>query len=158
MRYGLPITNKGFFIYIPLSFIHLITHLQSLDIRNIQASVESAKINIKTRRINFALNDVKTVKSLLDSKGNAILKTVPSNHMDNAKASMQRLKEDIEPLLASLNAETASGSGSLQERQNLDDSFAAQDKLSKELSTFEELMISDDYKVPSRILFVLLLS
>jgi len=122
-------------------------HLLIQDIRNIQASVETAKVNIKTRRINFALNDVKTVKSLLDSKANAILKTIPSNHVDDAKASLQRLKDDIEPLLASLNAETSSGSGSLQERRNLDDSFAAQDKLSKELSTFEELMVSDDYKV-----------
>ena len=125
------------------------SHILTLDIRNIQASVESAKVNIKTRRINFALNDVSTVKSLLDSKGNAILKTIPSNHLDNAKASLQRLKDDIEPLLASLTAETASGSGSLQERKNLDDSFAAQDKLSKELSVFEELMVNDDYKVLS---------
>lgn len=101
---------------------------------------------------------MKTAKSLLDSKGNAILKAVPSNHMDDAKGSIQRLKEDIEPLLASLNAESSSGSGSLQERKNLDDSFAAQDKLSKELSTFEELMVSDDYKVTPYISLILIIA
>ena len=39
-----------------------------------------------------------------------------------------------------------SGSGSVQERKALDDSFAAQDLIARELTVLEELLVPDDFR------------
>ena len=131
LRYGLPITNK--------------------EIRDIQGSIESVKMNLKTRRVGFAKSDLNTAKDKLISQKEKVFAAVPTNHLTAAKESYNRLLEDIEPLDKAMTSEQSSGSGSLQERENLDTAFAAQSKLSNELSVFEELMVPDDYKrdVPS---------
>ena len=131
LRYGLPINSK--------------------EIRDIQASIESAKMNLKTRRVNFAKGDLNNAKEKLLSKKDKIFAAVPSNHLAEAKESYSRLLADIEPLDIAMTSEMTSGSGSLQEREFLDNAFSAQSKLSKELTTFEELMVSDGYKreIPS---------
>jgi cyclophilin family peptidyl-prolyl cis-trans isomerase len=126
LRYGLPITNK--------------------EIRDIQGSIESVKMNLKTRRVGFAKSDLNSAKDKLVSQKDKIFAAVPSNHLTEAKESYNRLLEDIEPLDRAMTSEQSSGSGSLQERENLDIAFVAQSKLSKELSTFEELMVPDGYK------------
>jgi len=126
LRYGLPITNK--------------------EIRDIQGSIESVKMNLKTRRVGFAKSDLNTAKDKLVSQKDKIFAAVPSNHLTEAKESYNRLLEDIEPLDRAMTSEQSSGSGSLQERENLDTAFVAQSKLSKELTTFEELMVPDGYK------------
>ena len=99
LRSGLPISNK--------------------DIRSIQASVETAKINIKTRRIQFAKQDVQKAKGQLTQNKDKLLKAVPGPHKEAAAASIARMEEDFAPLLAALDEEQASGAGSLQERKGL---------------------------------------
>lgn len=126
LRYGLPIVNK--------------------EIREIQAAVESAKLNLKTRRIPFANSDVATVKTLLKNNKEKLLRAVPSSHLEAAKESLNRFEEDIAPLSAAISANAAAGAGSVQDRQGLDEAFAAQKVLSAELSNFEELLVPDDFK------------
>ena len=126
LRYGLPINNK--------------------EIRDVQGSVESIKSNLKTRRINFAQNDVNNVKKGLLNNKEKILKGVPSNHMVDAQASYGRMIADLEPLLTAIEVETSSGSGSVQQRASLDNANRYQDVLAKELSVFEQLMVPDNFK------------
>jgi len=97
LRYGLPIKNK--------------------EIRNMQASVDSIKLNLKTRRISFATSDSMSVKDQLVKNEEKILKDVPSNKVSLAKSTIAKLKEDIVPLVAAITEENNSGSGSLQQRK-----------------------------------------
>ena len=99
LRYGLPISNK--------------------EIRDIQKSIESAKVNIKTRRVVFAENDIKSAKDSLAKNANKLLSAVPSNHRKDAEASLNRMLSDIPPLIDALEAEQKAGAGSLQERKGM---------------------------------------
>ena len=126
LRYGLPIDNK--------------------ELREIQENIEAAKVDLKTRRIIFAKNDISNAKSLLTKYTDKILKAAPANHKDQVKASIERMNNDFPIYEKAIGAESNAGSGSLQERKGLDDSFAAQTVLSQELTTLEELMVPDNYK------------
>ncbi|KAJ1433672.1 hypothetical protein B484DRAFT_9900, partial [Ochromonadaceae sp. CCMP2298] len=126
LRYGLPIDNK--------------------EIRDVQGSVESVKINIKTRRIPFAKLDAQNARRILTQSKAAIFKAVPSTHEAEATQSYSRMLDEIDPLLSALEAESVAGTGSVQERKGLDDSFAAQDVLAHELTTFQELMVPDSFR------------
>jgi len=97
LRYGLPINNK--------------------EIRDIQKSIESAKINIKTRRVGFAESDIKSAKDSLTKNSNRLLSAVPSNHRKEAEESLKRMQLDITPLIDALQTEQKAGSGSIQERK-----------------------------------------
>lgn len=97
LRYGLPINNK--------------------EIRDIQKSIESAKINIKTRRVGFAESDIKSAKDSLTKNANKLLSAVSSNHRKEAEESLNRMQLDIIPLIEALQIEQKAGSGSLQERK-----------------------------------------
>lgn len=97
LRYGLPINNK--------------------EIRDIQKSIESSKINIKTRRVSFAKSDILNAKDILIKNKNQLLKLISSNHIKEAEESFNRLNEDFQPLINAFDAEQKSGSGSLQERK-----------------------------------------
>ena len=126
LRYGLPFENK--------------------EIRKIQESIESAKANLRTRRVNFAKGDVSNFKSLLARDSGKILGDVPKKNSAEASKSLERLKADISALENAIQTELDAGPGSLQERKALDDAFAAQDVISKELSTFEELLVDPAFK------------
>ena len=97
LRYGLPISNK--------------------EIRDIQASIELTKMDLKTRRIPSAKQDVNNAKELLKRYESKLLAAVPSANVELAKASLERLKEDTAPLLSAIEAESNAGAGSLQERK-----------------------------------------
>ena len=97
LRYGLPINNK--------------------EIRDIQKSIESAKINIKTRRVGFAESDIKSAKDSLTKNANKLLSAVPNNHRKEAEESLNRMQLDIAPLIDALQTEQKAGSGSVQERK-----------------------------------------
>ena len=127
LRYGLPIANDK-------------------ELREIQENIEAAKVDLKTRRIIFAKNDISNAKSLLTKYTDKILKAAPANHKDQVKASIERMNNDFPIYEKAVGAESNAGSGSLQERKGLDDSFAAQTVLSQELTTLEELMVPDNYK------------
>lgn len=126
LRYGLPIKNK--------------------EIRDVQGSIETIKINIKTRRINFAVNDANNVINGLTKYSDKIMKDVPDNHKEAASKLYEKMKADVDPLKEALVTELAAGAGSVQERKAADAAFAAQKILSKDLSSFEELMVPDTYK------------
>ena len=127
LRYGLPIESDK-------------------ELREIQENIEAAKVDLKTRRIIFAKNDISNAKSLLAKYTDKILKAAPANHKEQVKASIERMNNDFPIYEKAIGAESNAGSGSLQERKGLDDSFAAQTVLSQELTTLEELMVPDNYK------------
>ena len=89
------------------------------EIREIQSNVETAKMNLKTRRIVFAKQDVNNVKSLISRYEAKLLSAVPSANLESAKNSLERLKADVVPLLSAIEQESAAGSGSLQERKGI---------------------------------------
>lgn len=126
LRYGLPISNK--------------------EVRDIQGSIESCKMNLKTRRIPFAINDINNAKNLLEKYGDKIIKDMPSNHKQAGAESLARLKEKMVPLSEAMVSEGSAGSGSQQERGFLDAAFATQDALADELTVFEQLLVPDDFK------------
>ncbi len=98
LRYGLPINSK--------------------EIRDIQGAIESARMNLKTRRTNFALSDMNNAKSLLKKNEATILAQVPLEHKKQASESINRLKDDFIPVLEAIQAEGSSSSGSIQERKS----------------------------------------
>ena len=126
LRYGLPIDNT--------------------EIRDIQASIENVKVNLKTRRISFARGDVSNAKERMKKYGDKIMKAVPANHKEAAATAFAKMDADIPPLLESIAAEEGAGAGSVQQRASLDLSFKYQDELAKDLTVFEELMVPDTYK------------
>ncbi len=97
LRFGLPIDSK--------------------ELREIQSAVEATKIDLKTRRIVFAQNDINTAKSLINKYETKIIQQIPVNHRDEALKSLARLKADIPPVLEAITTEQNSGSGSVQERK-----------------------------------------
>ena len=126
LRYGLPINNK--------------------DIRDIQASIESAKMNLKTRRINFARTDINNAAGKLKEKKDKLLAAVPKQNQEKAADAFTKMLEDMAPLQATMQAEQDAGSGSLQQREALDSAYAQQDVVAKDLSCFEELMVPTGFK------------
>lgn len=97
LRYGLPIKSK--------------------ELRDIQAAVESSKVNLKTRRVQFAESDVNNALNLVTKNEAKLLQQAPPNHKKQSADSIQRFKADVGPLLASIKAYRIAGAGSLQERK-----------------------------------------
>lgn len=126
LRYGLPINNK--------------------DIREIQGSIESAKMNLKTRRVNFARVDVNNAVGKLKDKKDKLLAAVPKENQEKATQAFDKILNDVIPLQEAIQAEQDAGSGSLQQREALDTAYSQQDVVAKDLSCFEELMVPIGYK------------
>lgn len=130
LRYGLPIDNK--------------------EIRDIQAAVENIKSDLKGRRMSFVSSDIGNVRRLLSQNSKKIVASAPENHRAKLQETLDKMAKDLGPLEVSVTSESASGSGSVQERTYLDESFAQQDIVAKELSVAEELLVPDDFarKIP----------
>lgn len=131
LRYGLPINSK--------------------EIRDVQGSIESIKANLKTRRIIFAQGDANNAKTMLASKREKILAQIPQSRRAAGEAQIAKLQEDLIPLTNSIQLESSSGAGSVQERGALDASFKLQDNLAKDLTVLEELMVPENFvrEIPS---------
>ena len=126
LRFGLPITNDK-------------------EIRDIQNNLETCKMNLKTRRVNFAQGDIKNVRNLLAQNENKIMKAVSPSKLSKAQAALDKFKADLDPLEAVLAKETSTGSGSVQERTALDGAIAAQKLVSRDLTALEELLVPGRY-------------
>ena len=127
LRYGLPIPNDK-------------------EIRDVQANLEQCKMNLKTRRVEFAKQDIKNVRTLLAQNENKILKAVAAKNQDKVTAAVAQLKADLDPLEKLLEKETSTGSGSVQERSALDAAFVAQRTVANDLTVVEELLVPDGFK------------
>jgi hypothetical protein len=127
LRYGLPISNDK-------------------EIRQIQSNLETCKVNLKTRRVEFAKQDVKNVRNLLEQNEKQILKSISPKNQAAGEKAFAKFKADLDPLAALLEKETATGSGSVQERSALDSAFAAQKTVALDLSALEELMVPEGFK------------
>lgn len=129
LRYGLPLRGPG-----------------TKEVREIQEKIEAIKSDLKGRRVPFAASDVTSSRRLLNTYEEVIIKAAPSSRKTSVQASINRLRNDFDPLEKSLGEETKTGSGSIQEREFLDQSFAFQRELSKELTTLEELLVPENFK------------
>ena len=127
LRYGLPIANDK-------------------EIRQIQSNLETCKVNLKTRRVEFAKQDIKNVRNLLEQNEKQILKSIAPKNQAAGEKALAKLKADLDPLAALLEKETATGSGSVQERSALDLAFAQQKVAAVDLTALEELMVPESFK------------
>lgn len=127
LRYGLPIADDK-------------------EIRKIQSNLETCKLNLKTRRVEFAKQDIKNVRNLLEQNEKQILKTIGTKNQAAGEKAIAKFKADLEPLATLLEKETSTGSGSVQERSALDSANAAQKTVALDLSALEELMVPEGYK------------
>merc|ERR1711988_1143933 len=78
--------------------------------------------------------------------GTKIIKKFPEVNRAEGQKSLEKLEELISPVEDAINTQQASGSGSVQERAGLDDAFAAQDNLAKQLTVVEEYLIPPGFK------------
>lgn len=131
LRYGLPINDK--------------------QIREVQESVETAKINLKTRRVNFAKNDISNAEGKLKKYYNSIVSAASLDKQENIKVAIQKFYDDIPSYEKAVTSEMSSGSGSVQERKALDQAFLTQDILAKDITSIEELLVPTSFKrsIPS---------
>lgn len=126
LRYGLPINNK--------------------EVRQLQKSIESVRINIQSKRKAAALDDLKKARAVINTKESQMTSSCrDANVCSDILASM---KDRLEPLEVTLRASTDYLNGSDQERDALDKSYNTQDKIQKELSILEEQMIPAGYETP----------
>ncbi len=126
LRFGLPLNNK--------------------DIRDIQGSIESAKSNLRTRRLPFAKIDINKAADSLNKKRGKILGAVPKANLEKATVAFDKMVADIGPLVDAIGIEQDAGAGSVQQRAALDKAYSLQDVVAKDLSCFEELMVDPGYK------------
>ena len=126
LRLGLPLSNK--------------------DIRDIQASIESAKGNLRTRRLPFAKIDINKAADNLNRKKDKLLGAVPKANLEKATVAFDKMVADIRPLIDAIDSEQSAGAGSVQQREALDTAYNLQDIVAKDLSLFEELMVNSGYK------------
>lgn len=136
---------------------------ESKEARALQDAVENVKNNLKVllfiadpslsyspqaRRIEFAKRDVSGARATINKNRAKLLAVVPPNHRAAAEASLDKISAGLEPLESAIASEGSTSSGSLQQRDAYDTAFAAQEAVARELSTFEELLVPDDFRRP----------
>lgn len=120
--------------------------MDNKEVREVQASVESSYINLKTRRVNFAKGDIGNAEEKLKKYSNKIITAAPSTKQSNMKSAIQKFLDDVPLYNQAVTTEMSSGSGSLQERKALDEAFKQQTVLSKDITSIEELLVPANYK------------
>ena len=113
------------------------------QVRKLQGEIEAIKQDIGSKRKSAALDHVKTVKRLL---GDANLPK-PCRDPKFCAAVIEKIGAEVEPATNGLKDSLDSQNGSDQERQALDKAYAAQERMSKLLTTLEENMVPKDYEV-----------
>jgi len=126
LRYGLPIQNK--------------------EVRKFQATVESIKQDIASKRKSAALDGVK--KSRQSIKKDGVKMTASCREASTCQTILSQMELDLAPLEASLIAAQDSLNGSDQERAALDEAYKGQEKITKQLTTLEEQMVPAGYERP----------
>ena len=109
------------------------------QVRQLQKSVEDIRINIQSKRKSAALDDLKKAKGIINAK-----ETKMTSSCRDAKVCsdiLASMKEEYGPLEGLLKASADSLNGSDQEREALDKSYDAQDRIQKKLTDLEEQMI-----------------
>jgi hypothetical protein len=81
----------------------------SKELREIQGDVEAAKIDLKTRRILFAKQDISNAQQALGKYTNKILKFIPKEHLEIAKSVVNKFDKDIPIYMQALSAAAAAG-------------------------------------------------
>eukprot|EP01082_Thalassiosira_pseudonana_P006497 g5818.t1 g5818 contig20:227119-228635(-) len=125
LRYGLPIDNK--------------------EVRELQKSIESIRINISSKRKSSALDDLKKTKSIINKEAKM---TSSCRDAKLCSSIISDMKTKFEPLESSLRASQDAPNGSDQERDALDKSYRVQDDIQKMLSKLEEQMVPEGYVTP----------
>jgi len=125
LRYGLPINNA--------------------QVRKLQNTVEVVGGDIKVKRIKPAIDGFTKARQIIKSDGAAMLAAVRPSEVETAKKLLASMDEELAPGISALAEQT--GQGSVQERSSLDRARAAQVSIAEKVSTLEELMVKDDFKV-----------
>jgi hypothetical protein len=108
-------------------------------VRQLQKSVEDIRINIQSKRKSAALDDLKKAKGIINTKETKM--TSSCRDPEACSGILASMREECGPLEGSLKASADSLNGSDQEREALDRSYDAQDRIQKKLTDLEEQMI-----------------
>lgn len=150
LRYGLPINNKevwtmfarglvaNIYCCVPngslrYDFVHF------FQVRQLQKSIESIRINIQSKRKAAALDDLKKARGVINTKESQM--TASCREATVCSDILASMKDKLEPLETTLRASADYLNGSDQERVALDKSYNTQDEIQKELTILEEQMI-----------------
>lgn len=125
LRYGLPINNAA--------------------VRKLQNSLETAGGDVRVKRISSAVGGFQSSKDQINKEGGKMLASVRSAELDKAKAQLSGMQEDLSNAVAALSEQN--GQGSVQERAALDRAIASQAAAADKLSTLQELMVPEGFKV-----------
>ena len=131
LRYGLPIKIKV--------------------IKDMQDSLESAKMNLITRRVIYAKNDMNNVNLILNANKLKILKNTPSNHVAAVQVAIDGMNAKFPTFEDLCNKVVSSGSGSIQEQAYLNDANLLYRDIASDMSTLMEQQVPDTFRrsIPS---------
>mmetsp|Transcript_12480 Transcript_12480/g.16373 ORF Transcript_12480/g.16373 Transcript_12480/m.16373 type:complete len:470 (+) Transcript_12480:105-1514(+) len=123
LRYGLPISSK--------------------EARTLQATVESIKDDIRIKRWGPAIGSVQKARNILTKQEAVLLKAVRKSDQEAGKAQIAKLKTLLDPLEEVLGSKE--GSGTVQEREKLDQAYAAQELVASAVGDLEQLMVPEGF-------------
>mmetsp|Transcript_27618 Transcript_27618/g.33564 ORF Transcript_27618/g.33564 Transcript_27618/m.33564 type:complete len:457 (+) Transcript_27618:165-1535(+) len=126
LRYGLPINNK--------------------EVRQLQATIETIKQDLASKRKSAALDGVKASRNIIKSKASKMTASCQSS--TECSAILSEMDAGLSPLESAVQASTKYLNGSDQERKALDEAYQSQVKLSKLLTKLQEQMIPKGYVTP----------
>lgn len=126
LRYGLPIKNN--------------------EVRKLQVTLETIKLDIGTKRKTAALDGVKKSATLLKQDKEKYLASCRDAKL--CSDIVAEMVQELDPLSAALKDSMDSFQGSEQERAAQDKAYEAQRNLLKQLNLLEEQMIPAGYKCP----------
>jgi hypothetical protein len=114
----------------------------------LQQSIEGIRSDISSKRKIAALDGVKKSKSTLGNtkQVNNMLASCRSSTI--CQETIQQLQAELDPLAISVKASQDSATGSLQEKEALDNAYNSQVSLAKLLTKLEEQMVPDGYVTP----------
>lgn len=112
-----------------------------------QTDLEGIKQDVASKRKGPALDGSKKVKSILASKKASKMAAV-CREPNVCTQLMKEIDETMDPLAVAVKASQDAFTGSLEERDQLDKAYTAQDKAAKLLTKLEEQMVPAGYKTP----------
>lgn len=110
-----------------------------LQVRQLGKSIEDIRINVTSKRGAAALDDLKNVKKIINTKEAKL--TASCREASVCSDILASMKDKLVPLEGNLKDSADSFRGSDQEREALDKSYQTQDLIQKELTILEEQMI-----------------
>jgi len=116
------------------------------QVRKLQNTLETIRLDIQVKRKASALDGVKKAKTLLTKDAEKYKASCRDTKV--CADLIAGIENDLQPLANGVKESIDYFQGSEQERQALDDAYAAQEKAIDKLTKLEEQMVPAGYKTP----------